>query len=710
LVLALATLSPAEASADDFDQDGIDDQHEAYLLDRYAPVVLLNPDEDQLPANVDWFLQHGWLRFHHDSGCSDCAILDNPDQTTLIQQQHRKKKDFWHGCSHYENWERSWIDFDNNQCFFLQISNSSHYGSSNPADWITYGHVFPNTIGGINVQYWFFYSYNDGLLTQNHEGDWEGMMVELRPDESVSNVYYSQHGGSHLISPNDVTWYNGTHPIAISALGSHASYHSFEACSTYFWEYGCYWHTPVESSPHAWFTWAGGRPPGSPAYQGGGVVNVGEKVDGAGRWLNGQKFIYYSGKWGEIGTFGDDFSGPRGPAYQDNWNQNRINPGNLDHTFVDDDYDSSTPGWGVTHFDRIYDGIFHVKDGGTVHVSAGTYYERLRLQKRLRLEGEDGKDVTFIDAQGQTGMPVLRLEADEIQISGFTIQNGSVGVEFGPCSNGLLTESTIRDFTWGVQLWPGNENNVIYRNNFIDNAINAGVYDDSDANAWSYGVPDTGNYWDDYAGSDSDGDGFGDTPYAVGITNNVDHAPLMAPNGWLGVPDPYTSAALPQPAEDGGDLGMLTCPSGDGGSFEYVVVHLLNLHGQPVSGIPASVIAFQVSATAETQFDAPLALSFTPVDPVSDAEGRIHFAVTSDSSVIGDIVIEATCRGYDIEQSMTLRANSPDLNADGDINLSDIGIFSAGYADPDPDFRFDLSWDGVVNLSDVGIFASHNGH
>jgi parallel beta-helix repeat protein len=66
--------------------------------------------------------------------------------------------------------------------------------------------------------------------------------------------------------------------------------------------------------------------------------------------------------------------------------------------------------------------------------------------------------------------------------------------------------------------------NVIYHNNLVNN-VNHVETDNSDG-IWDSG--EEGNYWDDYAGLDSDEDGIGDTPYIIN-ENNQDNYPLMKP-------------------------------------------------------------------------------------------------------------------------------------------------------------------------------------
>lgn len=63
---------------------------------------------------------------------------------------------------------------------------------------------------------------------------------------------------------------------------------------------------------------------------------------------------------------------------------------------------------------------------------------------------------------------------------------------------------------------------------------------------------------------------------------------------------------------------------------------------------------------------------------------------------------------YDIP-SLPISFNSPDISADGVVNLTDIVYFTGDLVAADAPFRSDLVWDGVINLSDIAVFTGYIG-
>jgi len=140
------------------------------------------------------------------------------------------------------------------------------------------------------------------------------------------------------------------------------------------------------------------------------------------------------------GNYWGDFDEPSEGAYDNNSdgivdspynipggsNQDRyplINPLTSPPVFVwvDDDFDSSTPGWQYDHFNKIQDGIDAVAENGTVYTFNGTYYENVIVNKRINLIGED-RNGTIIDGGGSGD--VVYISADWVNIRSLSTTNG----------------------------------------------------------------------------------------------------------------------------------------------------------------------------------------------------------------------------------------------------------------------------------------------
>ncbi|MEM2102243.1 MAG: NosD domain-containing protein [Candidatus Bathyarchaeia archaeon] len=98
-------------------------------------------------------------------------------------------------------------------------------------------------------------------------------------------------------------------------------------------------------------------------------------------------------------------------------------------------------------------------------------------------------------------------------------------LEAGSDHNRLAGNTVANSLQYGISLL-GSSNNLIYHNNFVDNAQQAYIIPSGYANSWDNGLPSGGNYWSDYSGTDTDGDGLGETEIHI-ADDNVDHHPLM---------------------------------------------------------------------------------------------------------------------------------------------------------------------------------------
>jgi|GEM_PF-1144426 len=260
---------------------------QAELAAAFAPRLHLAPDDPYRPANVDWFLARVSMRYHHDN-CPDHELLGvgKVTQAALVAQSHADAKSL---CRHDDGDIRKSTASD---LFFLEVANDATYKGAPRAEWKTYVVWRPKPAGLVDVEYWTFYPYNDGFSRFNHEADWEHVRVTIDPKANggqgkALEVKLSAHKGGTVLGTNDKTLQmDGTHPVSYVAKGTHANY----------------------------------AKPGTYAIDGipGGVVKDVAKVAApADVWKtetslvlvgtraapkNGQQFVKYWGRWGQIGS------------------------------------------------------------------------------------------------------------------------------------------------------------------------------------------------------------------------------------------------------------------------------------------------------------------------------------------------------------------------------------------------------------------------
>ncbi|MBX3230502.1 MAG: Vps62-related protein [Labilithrix sp.] len=254
------------------------------LIKTFAPHLHLHADDPYRPSSVDWYLARVTMRYNHKN-CPDHEIypVGKVTQQKLVAATHEDNGSF---CRHDGGKK---VAATTHEGFFLEIVNEATRKGSPRSDWKSYAVWRPQASGLVNIEYWIFYPYNDGFSIFNHESDWEHVRVTIDPKANggqgkATEVKLSAHKGGTIVKANDpkLSW-DGTHPVAYVAKGTHANY---LAPGTYAIEgtHGIAKDTTKAAAAAAvWKTENA-------------VVNIGTRA----KPKNGQVFVKFWGRWGEI--------------------------------------------------------------------------------------------------------------------------------------------------------------------------------------------------------------------------------------------------------------------------------------------------------------------------------------------------------------------------------------------------------------------------
>ncbi len=198
-------------------------------------------DVGELLARYSPFVQYDSLEVYSaDSPAtmSDCETVAHPHGNVLVHGGHElaaagaTRREavldlaFLHG-GHYPDAPHTAVAADD----YIDVVGKEYIAEAHAMHLLpgvanqVYGHAAHDREGGLWLQYWFFYYYNDkaSLGMGLHEGDWEMVQLRIGASGEPDVVTYAQHKRGERCAWEDVEKEGGA-PVVYSARGSHASY------------------------------------------------------------------------------------------------------------------------------------------------------------------------------------------------------------------------------------------------------------------------------------------------------------------------------------------------------------------------------------------------------------------------------------------------------------------------------------------------------
>ncbi len=276
---------------------------------KYAPIVNFHPDEEYFPIDPMDFISKSRFRHHRvgkDEGydkTKDKWVKTNSQETNYydIPVDFIDKFRVWgrrnrrpHDSASGDHWnvflqtrkkEKGVPDPDSKipVFYYVKRTDTTEFAETARKQF----NIQPEI--NYKIQYWWFFGYNNGPATQNHQGDWEHVTVRLDEDANIQGVYFAAHGKPKFVKKNELKFSND-HCNVYIAKGTHAAY---EKAGDF----------PLKV--------LGIKVADDNTRDNGNVWNTELKLLS----LRTQPWRYYAGAWGEVGELADT-TGPLGPWHK----------------------------------------------------------------------------------------------------------------------------------------------------------------------------------------------------------------------------------------------------------------------------------------------------------------------------------------------------------------------------------------------------------
>ncbi|KYK20500.1 hypothetical protein AYK24_10095 [Thermoplasmatales archaeon SG8-52-4] len=136
-------------------------------------------------------------------------------------------------------------------------------------------------------------------------------------------------------------------------------------------------------------------------------------------------------------------------------------------------------GIGTGNYTTIQGAINESGDNDTIYVYNGIYNEKIIINKSINLVGFD-KNSTILS--GNNSLYIIFIKSSWINITGFTIQNGKMGIYISDVNYSFnnISKNILQDNWEGIRLYKSSNNKII--NNYFSNNKNLGVILDESKN------------------------------------------------------------------------------------------------------------------------------------------------------------------------------------------------------------------------------------